>query len=242
MPDSVTAFAILPGFPKPEVCGPHFDALKSYVASQGQPRPVPIDRAGVVWAERTLVNICIELGIEVKTRLVDDGRAAAVQELASRELTVLEWADLVAAVSADPSTMFVLPGATKTAQAVSAWFHRMLGRERGFSQSQVEQYLRLARASAKERAAVANAASLGAAMRLLRTMGRVKAPQAAFAPEASLAEKRAMQVATSLMESLGEVPQWTREGTEIIRGLYKVLRMTLRDCPAIDSKGGHPMP
>lgn len=153
----------LPGFPKPLMSGPLYDALRTTTATNGQPLPIHADREGLVWAGRTMLNICLDLGIEPKIDVVDDGYAAAVAELATRELSVLETADLVAAVHAELSAKFALRE-DKWSQEVSSWFKSQLGKERGFSPRQVENYMRVARATPAQRQCMAGAHSLHAAI------------------------------------------------------------------------------
>lgn len=166
--------AILPGFPKPLTAGALYEALRAATAANGQALPIHADREGLVWAGRTMLNICFDLGVEPKIDVVDDGYAAAVAELATRDLSVLETADLVAAVQADMSAKFALTEA-KWSQEVSSWFRCHLGKERGFSPRQVEKYLRVARATPEQRGRMAGARSLHAAVGRLEVPGQRRA-------------------------------------------------------------------
>ena len=233
--------ARLPGLPPPVTGGAHFEALKSYVVAHGQPFPVLVDREGTVWSGRTLAQVCADLGITPETQVVDDGPAAALQELATRDLTVLETADLVRAVYEGASTVFVLTAGVKRSQAVSAWFRDTLGKERGFSPSQVEQYLRVARLPQAMRETLAQAETLGQAMALLRSLEAKPAefspvpmpaaePSAAeskpvpvLAAEQSPAESQALEHAVHLMEAWSNVDSWTAEGIEILAGVRDAL-------------------
>ena len=226
MPDLLDHEAHLPGLPPPLTGGAHFDALKAYVAANGQPFPVLVDREGTAWAGRTLAQVCSVLGITPVTQVVDNGPAAALQELATRDLTVLETADLVRAVYEGVSTMFVLTAGEKRSQAVSAWFRDTLGKERGFSPSQVEQYLRVARSSQATREALAQAETLGQAMGLLRSLEAKPVetkPVPMLAAEPSTAESQALEHAVHLMEAWSQVHSWTPEGIEILAGVRDAL-------------------
>jgi len=93
------SMALLPGFPKPLTSGAHYEALRSSTvdSANGHPIPIQADRDGLVWAGRTMFNVCVDLGLVPKVDIVENGHDAAIQELAQRDLTVLETADLVAA-------------------------------------------------------------------------------------------------------------------------------------------------
>jgi hypothetical protein len=214
--------ARLPGLPPPLTSGAHFDSLKAYVAAHGQPFPVLIDREGTVWSGHTVARVCCELAIAPATQVVDDGPAAALQELATRDLTVLETADLVRAVYDGRSTKFVLASGMKRSHAVSAWFRDTLGKERGFSPSQIEQYLRVARSSPDTRAVLAQAETLGQAMVVLRSLEAKPlqdVPKSMPAAEPSAAESQALEHAAHLMAAWGNVTSWTAEGIEILVGI-----------------------
>ena len=228
--DSLT-FALLPGFPRPECDGVHYEAEKAYVAEHGLPRPVLVDRAGVVWAGRTILNICFDLGIEPKIEVVEDGYAAAVQELATRDLTVLETADFVRAVH-DSSMNFMLGEVSKRSFAVSGWFRVKLGKENGFSPCQVEHYLRVARSSPAQRAAIAKVTTLNQAMRVLRGLEPSEsAVEQEFAAAQSVDEAACMGATTALMKLLVKMglPRFTAEGLDHIQALHKELSMIIRD-------------
>lgn len=231
MPE-ITAFAYVPGLPLPQVDGAHYDAEKAYVQAHGLPRPVLVDRAGVAWAGRTLANICYDLAIEPIVQVVDDGMAAAIQELAQRDLTVLEQADFVLAAHDRLSTGFVLDPSAKRSQAVSAWFKQVLGKERGFSPSQVEQYLRVARAPVEVRRQLKKAGSLHQAIRLLKQLEQ-PCDSAADSPAStvevpSAEEEAALTAATAFMEKLQHLSQLTVQGRETLAALRTVLSDVLK--------------
>jgi hypothetical protein len=222
-------YAILPGFPRPEAEGARYEAEKDYVRSHGLPRPILVDRIGVIWSGRTLMNVCCDLGIEPVLQVVEDGHAAAVLELATRDLSVLEWADLVLAVYDNASTKFVLENAPKRSVAVSGWIKASLGKERGFSPSQVEQFLRVARSPAAIRKELSVAKSLGGAVRILKRLeDPAPAPIAVEESAPTVAETAAMQAASAFMESAIQVEDWTESGREILFGLRIVLNGILR--------------
>jgi hypothetical protein len=229
--NNITSFAILPGFPKPLQSGPHYDAEKAYVQAHGLHRPILVDHAGQVWSGRTLANICFELGIEPIIRVVENGQAAAVQELSAREYSPLEWADVVRSIHDDPSTNFVLGDAPKRSIAVSKWFRTYLGKERGFSPSQIEQYLRVARSSRQCRDAVKCATSLHQAMRIMKQLdakaGSVAQPQAIDVIPGDK-ENGAMNAAAAFMEAMYEVKNWTAHSLDTLRGLRRLIDRTLR--------------
>jgi len=234
--------AIVPGFPRPETEGPHYEAEKAYVSAHGFPRPILVDRAGEVWAGRTLVNIANDLGLEPPRQVVDDGFAASVNELATRDLTVLEWADLVQAVNDQSSTKFVLEDAPKRSAAVSGWFKAHLGKARGFSPSQVEQYLRVARCSPEVRAQLVDVATLHEAIRRLRALEEkpVAPDDSELIEEMEMTttiassdglptanETAALTTAIAFMEATERVQAWTPSSLEILRGLRDAIEEIL---------------
>lgn len=229
MPDRNLTYALLPGFPRPETDGPHFQAELSYVQGHGQPRPILVDRAGVIWAGRTLANVCFELGLTPATQVVDDGYAAAVQELATRDLSVLEWADLVLAVHDDPSTKIVPGNPSKRSVAVSFWFKTVLAKERGFSPSQVEQYLRVARSAPAVRQGLRSAGTLAQAVRMLKANSDM-APADVADEEGppTDAEEEAMTIAAAFMEALGQVQFLTKGAKDTLRGLRSEINAAIR--------------
>jgi hypothetical protein len=229
MPEGITGYAILRGHPRPLVEGPLFEAQLAYVGSHGQTSPVIVDRGGLVWAGQTMANICFALGVDPVLQVVEDGRAAAIQELATRDLTVLEWADLVTAIYDQASTNFVLSPGEKTAAAVSTWMRNALGRTRGFSQSQVEQYVRISKLPAHQRALVVDAPSLAAAIRRLRaSVAAQEIPDASAVGPAQPAERAAIETASAFMAAAVEVSRWSDEGLDLLRGLHRTLGRLLK--------------
>lgn len=246
LPDGLS-LAILPGFPKPPTTGPHYEALLAYVREHGLPRPVLVDRQGVAWAGRTLVNICCDLGCTVVTALVEDGEAAALQELATRDLTVLEEADLVLAVYDGGSTKFVLDENGKRSRAVSRWFQTVLGKEHGFSPSQVEQYVRVGRCTGELRQQLFAARTLHQAMRMIRQASRPAAepPTAEHNPDIpSPAEELTLESMAQFMDSMGRVDRWSTGGLELLASLHaeigRVLRSNRKTCSSSPTTKGLP--
>lgn len=230
MGDALLTFAILPGIPRPETEGPHYESLMAYVRAHGQPHPVLVDQGGVVWAGRTIVNVCCDLGLNAATQVVQDGLAAAIHELATRDLTVLEKADLVLTVHDDPSTNFVLGSEGKRSKTVSSWFKNVLGKAHGYSTSQVEQYLRVARSSGEQRLAMASARNLHQAMRIMKALEAPAPPsdQGSHGTEASSQEEAALETAASFMEAFSLVESWTTESLEMLRSLRDGISGLLR--------------
>lgn len=161
---SPTTMAIVPGVPLPLAAGPHFEALCASIQRNGPSGTVLMDADGVVWGGRTMWNACLEVGVQPRVAIVEDGWMAAVLEFATRDLSVLETADLVASIArrvADSATEGRLN------VLVSDWIRRNLGKARGFSPRQVHHYLMLARLPAEERYVIAKAATVNEAMSLL---------------------------------------------------------------------------
>lgn len=219
--------AVMPGFPRPLVDGPHFSALVEHVAAHGQPRPILMDRAGTVWGERTLWNVCLALCIAPRYQVVDSGEDAAIQELATRDLTVLERADLVRVVYDDASTKFVLADFSKRSMAVSDWFKRVLGKDFGFSPSQVEQYLRVARSSPSHRRELMKAATLHQAVRILKALDR-QTPLPGGTPTSPAMEEQAVVTTINhLLDLITRVKSWSHSGEDALVRLMAAIKCLL---------------
>jgi hypothetical protein len=227
----ITGLAQIPGLPIPETCGPHYEAEKAYVQKFGLPRPILVDSKGVVWSGGTLMNICNELQIKPTTQVVEDGPAAAFQELATRELSLLERADLVLAAYENVGTNFVLGESKKRSHAVHVWFREVLGKDRGFSQSQVEQYVHVARSGTHCRALVAKETSLHQAIRIINEYKSSATPtaQPSVSEESpSDNEKNALTAVNSLTTSMKEVKSWTTVSLIALRSLRDDINIALR--------------
>jgi hypothetical protein len=209
------SMALLPGFPKPLTSGALYESLRATTAAHGQAFPIRMDPTGLVWAGRTMLNICIDLGLEPKVDVVDDGYAAAVAELATRDLSVLETADLVAAIQADLSAKFAL-NQEKWSQEVSTWFRTHLGKERGFSPRQVEKYLRVARATPEQRQLMDGARSLHAA--ITRIDGPKERRGAVHIRTESLDD-----ILTNLVGALAARESLTPETTALLQGVRALI-------------------
>lgn len=217
-PDPITGFALLPGFPRPQSEGPHFEALMRSVEAHGQTRPVLIDEHGLVWDGRTLTNVLLTLGRVPQVQVVADGYGAAVASLAQRDLTVVETADLVARVYQDQSANIALRGG-KRSEAVSCWFKHTLGKTRGYSTRQVEQYLRVARASLAERCRMGEAHTLAQAIRILDT--EPPEPEILDQREPTNQELQVVDMLVKAIEAVVELNDVTAATKELIRRLLK---------------------
>lgn len=207
--------AILAGFPKPLTSGALYEALRTATSANGQALPIQADREGLVWAGRTMLNICLDLGLDPKIDIVDDGYAAAVAELAIRDLSVLETADLVAAVQEELSAKFAL-NEEKWSQEVSSWFRVHLGKERGYSARQVEKYLRVARATPEQRLLMEGARSLHAAI------SKLDGPR----ERRAVANSRAMELdelLTSLAGELAASESLSSETRSLLQGVRSLI-------------------
>lgn len=215
--------AIISGVPRPLTAGPHYEALRSSILRNGPTIPVLVDQAGVAWAGRTALNVYVELGIDPPTVVVQDGWAAAAAECATRDLGVLEWADLTVAIAkrvADSATL------GRINELVSDWIRRHLGKERGFSPRQVHDYLRLGRASHDDRLRVAMCQTLGAALRRLDGV-TIRAKPKQVSSDMSIQDCIAV-----LSEHLGSLGQPDPETADLLRALRASIDA------ALDSAGG----
>jgi hypothetical protein len=231
--ENAYSFAILPGFPRPAVDGDHFEAELTYVKAHGLPRPILVDRTGVVWAGRTLFNVCLILGIRPEFQVIEDGHAAALHELATRDYTVLEWADFVQGITEGSGTDSVLEPFLarfpKRSKAASDWFKTVLGKTRGFSPSQIEMYLRIARCSPEQRALLADAETVNQAIDILREREQSQDETHPMTPEdPSPEEETAMKAAATFLDATKHVQAWTRSGLETLRAACRSLGSLLR--------------
>lgn len=209
--------ALLPGFPRPLAAGPHYEAMRTATLLNGPTIPVLIDQDGVAWAGLTALNVYCELGIDPPTLVITDGWAAAASECATRDMGVLEWADLTVAIAgrvADTATF------GRTNELVSSWIRCRLGKKRGFSPRQVHDYLRVGRATREERSLIAGCPTLGAALRKLDGTSGVRAKM-------SRSEMSIQDCIAMLSEQLGAQGSPDDETADLLRTLHALLEIIL---------------